>query len=648
MTFSLFSICIPTRNRGYILGTALESCLRQTYPNLEVVISDNHSADQTEELVASYAKNDPRVKYFRNPANLGIERNLFRMFALARGEYVQYLADDCWLSANFVEERVRGFQEHPQAGLVTSPSSKYQKIKDGFKIFAASRRKSGCIDSNYVFRTFFRQNWFSIVCSVRRKDLLEAIEALREIPNPYGYDYLNAHMGYDVWLFLYVLSRYSCLYFTDKTEYLEVRTPSEMQDDSLSNFVGYQHMNKYGFEFTLRAAGRKEFFRHYKRYMGGQVLVEILRRLAMGPRSGLGLSWLPRYYSDFQLPDWIFCLLQAWGITMQRALTKVGRMVFSKPRSDLPFPSAFSPQSERRRETIPFSFVVPVYNEELDIEATLAALEKMEYPDYEVVVVDDASEDRTVSIVQTFAGRLANFRLLKQARNLGVASARNRGIREARGEVLVILNADVVLPPDFLQRLVPHYQSGNQWVAVMGKVLNQRRSFSRFSDAESYDEHFVKKKHWVWTEGFSCTKKSALEVGLFPASMPGCSGEDGIFGDSLENRFPGIKDTTIVAPHVAPEDLRGYWQQQKGRGAGRTNHYFYIKRMSLGSLLLNSTLASAWRITKLFCGVPVLTAWRLSSHSLKRRKDFISFVGVAYVKETAMLAGMWSAMKRLR
>lgn len=290
-----------------------------------------------------------------------------------------------------------------------------------------------------------------------------------------------------------------------------------------------------------------------------------------------------------------------------------------------------------------FSIIVPTFNEERDIARTLAALEAVDWPDYEVIVVDGASCDRTCAIVEQYVQRSERFRLIRQPTNLGVSSGRNAGIRQATGSVLVILNADVLLPADFLAAIAPFYESGHHWVAVESNVLNTASAYARFNQAEHWHFYRVANNHFVWTEGFSCTREAAMAVGLFPEQMPGAGGEDRDFGLALEARFPGVRALDLAVPHIVPDTFSDYWAQSVGRGKARTYYYFFMSRMMPLQLLVNSVLASGWRVAKTVCFVPLILAWRYSAFSERGRGDFPSFAAVAYTKELAMLVGMWRA-----
>lgn len=97
---TLVSIGIPTFNRARTLERAIESALAQTHSELEIVVSDNASTDATQELCARYAA---RLRYLRQPYNVGPTENFNTLFRECGGEHVLMLADDDWLDADYIE-----------------------------------------------------------------------------------------------------------------------------------------------------------------------------------------------------------------------------------------------------------------------------------------------------------------------------------------------------------------------------------------------------------------------------------------------------------------------------------------------------------------------------------------------------------------
>jgi glycosyltransferase involved in cell wall biosynthesis len=119
MSPPLVSICIPTYRRPELLERAVRSCLAQTYPHFEVLITDNSPDDASSQRVARLK--DPRIRYHRNGANLGPFANSSRVAALATGTYVKFLMDDDLLKPRCLELMVAALEQHPQAGLAMAP-----------------------------------------------------------------------------------------------------------------------------------------------------------------------------------------------------------------------------------------------------------------------------------------------------------------------------------------------------------------------------------------------------------------------------------------------------------------------------------------------------------------------------------------------
>ncbi len=91
-------------------------------------------------------------------------------------------------------------------------------------------------------------------------------------------------------------------------------------------------------------------------------------------------------------------------------------------------------------------------------------------PEYEVVVVDNASTDGTPEYLQEAAERQPRIRLIRNAENRGFAPAVNQGLRKARGDLLVVLNNDTLVPRGWLEGLSRHL--ADPGVGLVGPVTN--------------------------------------------------------------------------------------------------------------------------------------------------------------------------------
>lgn len=114
----LVTVGIPTFNRPLSLMRTLECISQQTYPNLEIIVSDNHSpGEETQRVVEGYMIKDVRIRYFRQSSNLGPVANFQYLLASAEGEYFLWFADDDWRAESYIETLVQELQSDQQAVL---------------------------------------------------------------------------------------------------------------------------------------------------------------------------------------------------------------------------------------------------------------------------------------------------------------------------------------------------------------------------------------------------------------------------------------------------------------------------------------------------------------------------------------------------
>lgn len=105
------SICIPTYNRANFLIYAVDSVLRQSYSDFEIIICDDGSTDHTSEVISQW--HDPRIRYIKHAANIGRSQNMRSGFAAAAGTYFIKFDDDDALTPQFLEKTVAVLEAEP-------------------------------------------------------------------------------------------------------------------------------------------------------------------------------------------------------------------------------------------------------------------------------------------------------------------------------------------------------------------------------------------------------------------------------------------------------------------------------------------------------------------------------------------------------
>ncbi len=155
----LFSIIIPTRNRAHLLKYALESVVTQEFDDWELVVSDNISSDETQELVTSYS--DRRVRYVRPPSYLPVHDHWNFAIQFASGQYIHMLGDDDCLASNTFSAFANMLKEtlSPIVGCRTVDYYAKDYLVDGQKniiLVDSFTSKLRRIDTRAVLAEYFR------------------------------------------------------------------------------------------------------------------------------------------------------------------------------------------------------------------------------------------------------------------------------------------------------------------------------------------------------------------------------------------------------------------------------------------------------------------------------------------------------------
>ena len=132
------------------------------------------------------------------------------------------------------------------------------------------------------------------------------------------------------------------------------------------------------------------------------------------------------------------------------------------------------------------SVIVPVFNGERFLNRCLEAVTASSYKSYEVIVVDDCSTDKSVEI-----SRQHGATVLRMPHQSGPAGARNLGAREARGEILLFVDADVVVKPDTVERVGADFVNHPQIAAVFGSYDDEPAEKNFISQYKNLFHRFV-------------------------------------------------------------------------------------------------------------------------------------------------------------
>jgi len=174
--------------------------------------------------------------------------------------------------------------------------------------------------------------------------------------------------------------------------------------------------------------------------------------------------------------------------------------------------------------------IVPTYNRADLIGETLESVAAQTFTDWECIVVDDGSTDNTREVVERFIARDPRFRYVRQE-NSSAASARNHGVRLARGEFIAFLDSDDLFTPDRLEWQIAALRNEPRAVLAYGQTYNFRTGHE--SEGKLYQANRPKKPSgWAFEQLIACSSiyspmvraSVVRELGGFDLSLP--SAED--------------------------------------------------------------------------------------------------------------------------
>jgi glycosyltransferase involved in cell wall biosynthesis len=185
------SIGLPVYNGERSISKAIAAVLAQSFDNFELIVSDNASTDGTEALCRAFAARDPRVRYIRQPRNLGATGNFRFVLEQARGRYYMWAAADDLRSPDFLSENVAFLETHPEYVASTCPNcfEGDEEHPDRIVRFAVE----GNLAERYL--VFLRHCWQShgIFYSLMRTDVIRQCD----IP---GHSFTAADWAIDIFL----------------------------------------------------------------------------------------------------------------------------------------------------------------------------------------------------------------------------------------------------------------------------------------------------------------------------------------------------------------------------------------------------------------------------------------------------------------
>lgn len=218
------------------------------------------------------------------------------------------------------------------------------------------------------------------------------------------------------------------------------------------------------------------------------------------------------------------------------------------------------------------SIVVPVYQAEAFIAQTIESVQKQSYENWELILVDDCSKDRSCVIIERMAAEDSRICLLRQGKNLGAAAARNSGVCHAKGRYLCFLDSDDLWEQDKL-------------TAELSFMKEKQAGFV-FTGYEFADEY---------GKGFGKIVRVPEEI-TYSEALKNTT----IFTSTVMFDREKIKDEDIFMPAIASEDTATWWHLLKVYGKAYGLDKNLVKYRRSANTLSSNKLEAIKRIWRLY------------------------------------------------
>ena len=298
---SKVTVSIPTFNRVNLLPFAIESVLKQSYQDFELIVCDDGSADGTPELMSQYT--DSRIKYIRHPQNIGKSNNMRSGFEAATGEYFMKFDDDDRLTSDFLARTVAILDKDSSISFVGTDhwiidinNVRHEtKTEENSRFWGRKSLSEGVID-NLLEVVFVKQS-FQIGATLFRRQTLQEL----------GYMLPNMHNCEDNDLFVRLALAGKKGYYLPEL-LMEYRVHAEQQ--GINRAIRYlsdklQYLESYKFESEKLERIRQNRLAETQLLLGLRLIetgeTQKGRKLVLAGKSfssakawtGLGLSVLP-------------------------------------------------------------------------------------------------------------------------------------------------------------------------------------------------------------------------------------------------------------------------------------------------------------------------------------------------------------------
>ena len=396
-----FSIIVPVYNVEKYITECIESILKQTYKDFELICVDDCSCDNSIKIVENFAKKDARIKIFYQDKNKGVSAARNLALDNANGKYILCVDSDDWINENTLETLLNTFQEHNTES-IWFDGYRYFEDKKEFQKIPIYNLKSGC---TYITPENIAR--FPDMCGMKAYTLDSIRKYNLHWPENIKFDE-DGHFYF----------RY--YYFHKKTYVI---------NDCLYNYRIREGSTVTNFQTKGTTA---------------QDLLQVIQEIR-------------EFYIDNGVYDEYKTLLIKLSenrikMIEESCLTFENQKMIKNFLDRINFPTDYERLNPNKTPLV--TIVVPVYNVEKYIEQCLKSILAQSYKNIEIICVDDCGQDNSIKIANKLKKEDSRIKIIKHRKNKGLGGARTSGLKHAKGEYLLFIDSDDWIEHNCVEKIV--------------------------------------------------------------------------------------------------------------------------------------------------------------------------------------------------
>lgn len=456
------SVVMPAYNAETTIAGAIESILGQSFKDFEFIIIDDGSVDSTEKIIKDYAQKDKRIKLYKNKFNKGVTGALNTGVIVARGEYIARMdSDDISLPQRF-ETQVKFMDNNPEIGVAGSWYENFGEIEGVKKLFT---------DPEQIKVYMILHGAIAHPTAMFRRKLFLDNNLLYNLDFTYGQDYdlwVRASEVTKVSNVAEVLLKYRIHKKNVGSQHslIQRRSVETVQRRIIHNLGIYPTYQEMEIHYALAS-------------WNSQTLTKILPQVLAWMQKIIAYNHVKNIYNEKILFEFLYNeLLNSAKSCDETFVNKVKSELLSDNRES--FIEKLSKELYREEEFYnqdnpSISVVMPAYNSEKYLSATIESILNQTYKNFEFLVINDGSTDSTEEIVKAFMLKDQRVKLINNKFEKGIVGGLNTGLEESKGKYIARMDSDDIAFAERLEKQLNFMEKNTEiglcgtWYQMFGK-----------------------------------------------------------------------------------------------------------------------------------------------------------------------------------